>query len=141
IVSVHGIAAHPLRIWKHKKTGVHWLKGRSMLPKTLSNARILYFGYQSAWYGPNSVRQTVNRAADQLLNSLVSGQLREPYSNVCHTWNCPDHPIIFIAHCIGGFHVAHAQRSNFPGLIDAITGLIFLGTTHSDMDGNSALST
>ncbi|KAK0735352.1 hypothetical protein B0T21DRAFT_184724 [Apiosordaria backusii] len=137
IVFVHGIAAHPHGTWTHKDTKVNWLEDKSMLPADLPKARILYFGYQSAWYGQNAVRQTVNTAADQLLNSLM-GRLRE---------NCAERPIIFVAHCFGGlivqraFHIAHSHRSNFPGLIDAITGLIFLGTPHSGVDGNSALST
>ncbi|KAK0659165.1 hypothetical protein QBC41DRAFT_331647 [Cercophora samala] len=137
VVFVHGICAHPYNTWRHKLTKTNWLDDKSMLPADLPKARILYFGYQSAWFGPNAVRQTVNTAADQLLNALM-GRLRE---------KCPERPIIFVAHCFGGlivqraFHIAHSHRSNFPGLIDAITGLIFLGTPHSGVDGNSSLST
>ncbi|KAK4679477.1 hypothetical protein QC764_0035160 [Podospora pseudoanserina] len=137
VVFVHGIGAHPYNTWRHKITKTNWLDDKTMLPADLPKSRILFFGYQSAWYGPNAVRQTVNTAADQLLNALM-GRLRE---------NCPERPIIFVAHCFGGlivqraFHIAHSHRSNFPGLIDAITGLIFLGTPHSGVDGNSSLST
>ncbi len=68
IVAVHGIGAHPDDTWVTK--GVNWLQDEAMLPKTIPNARILRFGYNSRWFGEDAVKARLQSIAKSLLAYL-----------------------------------------------------------------------
>jgi hypothetical protein len=50
-----------------------------MLPAAIPKARIMRFGYESLWYGPNAVKQRVHNIAYDLLLRL--NMEREVQSN------------------------------------------------------------
>jgi hypothetical protein len=74
VVAVHGIGAHPKITWTHKKTGINWLAHETMLPAALPRARIMAFGYNSVWFGPDPVKQSLDGVASKLLGALVRGR-------------------------------------------------------------------
>ncbi|EXU98176.1 tetratricopeptide repeat and NB-ARC domain protein [Metarhizium robertsii] len=54
IVAIHGIGADPDKTWTGRGPAgerVSWLSDSEMLPKAVPTARIMRFGYESAWYG------------------------------------------------------------------------------------------
>ncbi|KAI1176507.1 hypothetical protein F4777DRAFT_546544 [Nemania sp. FL0916] len=129
IVAIHGIGAHPDLTWigrgPHSET-VHWLRDPKMLPKSVPNARIMRFGYQSGWWSPKEngepKKTFVNDVAEMLLRELEF-----------HRYNIT-RPIIFIAHSYGGLVLIHALRRSFddPAMwsnpFRCTAGLIFFGT-------------
>jgi hypothetical protein len=78
IVAIHGIGAHPHDTWcQNVSTGeeapryVDWLKDEDMLPSVVPTARIMRYGYMSAWIGAQAIRQGVNAVAHRLLMTLT----------------------------------------------------------------------
>ena len=76
IVAIHGIGAHPDDTWS-KNIGsaespkyVNWLADPKMLPSVVPDARILRYGYESAWFGRAEMRQQVSAVAQRLLLTL-----------------------------------------------------------------------
>jgi curved DNA-binding protein CbpA len=67
IVAVHGLGAIPEITWKDSKSGVNWLSDGEMLPKSVPEARIMRFGYDSLWLGKTPVRQKLSTIANKLL--------------------------------------------------------------------------
>ena len=65
IVAVHGLGGHALATWTHDSTGKLWL--RDFLPRTIPNARIMTFGYDSRVVGSRSVIGMMENA-----NSLLT---------------------------------------------------------------------
>lgn len=49
---------------------VNWLSDKTMLPKTLYNARIMTFGYDSRWFGDDPPRQRLSGVARKVLAEL-----------------------------------------------------------------------
>jgi hypothetical protein len=41
-----------------------------MLPKALPHARIMRFGYDSTWFGPDAVKQRLSLIAEAMLQDL-----------------------------------------------------------------------
>lgn len=95
VVAVHGLGANPDMTWECKpeipkanasssRQGstsnatadvgvgkiVNWLKDSNMLPKALPRARIMRWGYNSAWFGPGSIDVRVGEIAESLLQDL-----------------------------------------------------------------------
>jgi hypothetical protein len=76
IVAVHGLGAHPDDTWtkkrgnKHEAQKVNWLQEEGMLPSAVPNARIIRYGYKSAWFGPDAIKQTATTVAPRLLSAL-----------------------------------------------------------------------
>ncbi|KAK7533197.1 uncharacterized protein J3D65DRAFT_73440 [Phyllosticta citribraziliensis] len=94
IIAIHGIGAHPDDTWVQKTedgTKINWLQNHEMLPAIVPNARIMRYGYPSAWFGSEMVSARVLDIASSLLRAL---QFKRQ--------ECSDRPIIFIAHCFGG---------------------------------------
>jgi hypothetical protein len=75
IVAIHGIGAHPDDTWS-KKVGsneeayVNWLSHDSMLPAVVPSARIMRYGYESAWFGCEAMSQSTSDIAQRLLLAL-----------------------------------------------------------------------
>jgi hypothetical protein len=76
IVAIHGIGAHPDDSWskdvgtKEAPCYVNWLSDTAMLPAVVPSARIMRYGYESAWFGHEAMKQSASRVAQRLLLTL-----------------------------------------------------------------------
>lgn len=77
IIAIHGIGAHPTKTWTKKvfTDGVltrehNWLVDPHMLPKEIPNMRVWTFGYDSAWFGIDSVNTSLTDISKRLLAAL-----------------------------------------------------------------------
>ncbi|KAI9691166.1 MAG: hypothetical protein M1822_008786 [Bathelium mastoideum] len=128
VVAIHGLGAHPDDTWS--KNGVNWLSDQEMLPAVMPEARILRYGYESAWFGPDAMRQRVSTVAKRLLLTLRRKRKDSPLR-----------PLIFIAHCFGGLVVlqtlldAKNDEDEWPGLFKLTIGLVFFGTPFRGAEG------
>ena len=130
IVAVHGIAAHPYYSWvyhdkeaaatgrankdENPRREVHWLKDEDMLPRDCSQAQIMSFGYESQWFGKDSIKTRLATVADSLLSALKSERMVNTSLErliTVETNIIPQkqtgrasqfRPILFIGHCFGG---------------------------------------
>ncbi|KIW24807.1 hypothetical protein, variant [Cladophialophora immunda] len=103
-----------------------------MLPAAVPNSRIMRYGYKSDWFGPAAIKQSARNVAARLLAALRRERK-----------GCTDRPLIFIAHSFGGLVVLKAvcdtyhDRKEWPGVFDAVRGLVFFGTPFRGADGMS----
>ncbi|KAI8213553.1 hypothetical protein K4K52_004602 [Colletotrichum sp. SAR 10_76] len=108
IIAVHGIAADPDWTWtwtdSTRTSEVNWLSDMEMLPQALPHARILRFGYNSIWYGPEAVKQRLRSIAIGMLDELCDE--REAYN------------------------LAQTLTSDYPGISASTSGIVFMGTPH-----------
>jgi len=49
---------------------VNWLSDAAMLPAVVPSARIMRYGYESAWFGGEAIQQSASEVAVRLLRSL-----------------------------------------------------------------------
>ncbi|KAI4110724.1 MAG: hypothetical protein LQ345_006932 [Seirophora villosa] len=133
IVAVHGLNGDAIQTWTTNKTEKFWLGDPEMLPKNMSNARILSFGYDAsatAFFGRTS-SDTILQHAHTLVAELVADRQLEGAVN---------RPIIFICHSLGGIVVKRAlaySASRTSKLIQHLHSIfvstyaiLFLGTPH-----------
>nr|KAK5442892.1 hypothetical protein LTR18_005569 [Exophiala xenobiotica] len=117
IVAVHGLGAHPDDTWSKKRgeggeaRWVNWLEEEEMLPRVVPNARIMRYGYKSDWFGPSAIKQSARTTAERLLHAL-----KRERKVVCD---------------------AYHDREEWPGIVDAVRGLVFFGTPFRGADGMS----
>lgn len=104
IVAVHGIGAHPVDAWQHRKTKANWLSEKKMLPAKLPRARIMSYGYQSYWFGDDAVKTSIDGVATKLLQDLK-------YERKL----CRDRPLLLVGHCFGGLVI---QKVRMPEQIE-----------------------
>ncbi|THX71514.1 hypothetical protein D6D04_09473, partial [Aureobasidium pullulans] len=152
IVAIHGIGAHPDDTWckpreasrdaENSESFVNWLSDPIMLPQVVPNARVMRYGYKSAWAGAMAIRHNTSQVAHRFLLAL-SRERREH----------PSRPLIIIAHCFGGLVVlkvygtadrvyqallqAHNGSTEWESIFRSTTGLIFLGTPFRGAEGLS----
>lgn len=76
IVTVHGIGAHPQETWSAQviqeggdTKWLNWLSDETMLPRALSDMRVLNFGYKSDWFG-SPVQHSLSSLGSLLWTSL-----------------------------------------------------------------------
>ncbi|KAF5673263.1 nb-arc domain-containing protein [Fusarium denticulatum] len=127
IVAVHGLGVNPIDTWNHHASKRNWLSDKDMLPSELPDARIMSYCYNSQWIGDNAVKSSLEGVAAKLLRSL--GHERK---------KCPERPVIFIGHCLGGLVMQqeaylslHLQPEDWSNLsTDNVNGMVFLGTPH-----------
>ncbi|RYO56649.1 hypothetical protein AA0116_g8440 [Alternaria tenuissima] len=134
IVFVHGLGGNRINTWTYAPgtpEKVFWPKDH--LPQICPEARILSFGYNSAFahfypfYGPKNipVGTTIDNHSTALFQSLIG--LRDRTEST-------DRPIIFIAHSLGGLVVAnalsrqHGADEAAVSLVNHTGGVVFLGT-------------
>ncbi|KAI1803224.1 hypothetical protein F4811DRAFT_525973 [Daldinia bambusicola] len=130
IVAVHGLnpldkPSHAEATWTAGDT--LWLK--DFLPEKLPTARILLFGYNSN-VAFRTATAGVREQAENLLNRLERVRA-----------GCPNRPLIFICHSLGGIIVKralfHSSNDRTYGSIEESTfGIAFFGTPHRG--GNKA---
>lgn len=94
IIAIHGIGAHPSDAWtkqirsissssivpdrpsekqehpeekekEKEEKWINWLSNNKMLPQTLPRARILQYGYQSAWFGTEAIQTRTTNIAER----------------------------------------------------------------------------
>lgn len=107
IVAVHGLNGDAIQTWTTNKTEKFWLGDPEMLPKNMSNARILSFGYDAsatAFFGRTS-SDTILQHAHTLVAELVADRQLEGAVN---------RPIIFICHSLGGIVVKRVCNDVAP---------------------------
>ncbi|KAF1826803.1 uncharacterized protein K489DRAFT_351602, partial [Dissoconium aciculare CBS 342.82] len=133
IVAIHGRGAHPADTWcqlrdagadkSDPESYIDWLRDDNMLPNVVAHARILRYGYESAWFGENNINTAPRIVSQRLLEQLLAERKE-----------CPRRPLIFISHCFGGLvvlqvlHDSHIERSRWQDIYDSTVGLIFFGT-------------
>ena len=69
IIAVPGLGASPEWTWRSKNK-VDWLRDSNMLPRVVTDARIMVFEYESQWFGKGSINQRLSNVADQLVQAL-----------------------------------------------------------------------
>ncbi|KAE8447983.1 hypothetical protein EG329_009906 [Mollisiaceae sp. DMI_Dod_QoI] len=140
IVFVHGLNGDPRQTWTSKNNGTFWPS--QLLPVSLKSvqARILVYGYNADVYafgsskgGPSS--DMIHQHAQTMLKNLASERTSEEVE---------EHPIIFVAHSLGGILVKRALElsHDLQGISDddlrsiyvSAYGVIFLGTPHNGSD-------
>ncbi|KAK7552469.1 hypothetical protein IWX46DRAFT_343274 [Phyllosticta citricarpa] len=126
IVAIHGIGAHPYDTWVQRNEDgekINWLENQDMLPAIAPHARIMRYGYRSAWFGSDRVRAKVGKIAERFLRALE--RKRE---------ECPTRPIIFVAHCFGGVVLMRALSLSYSleddrrKIFESTTGIAFFST-------------
>ncbi|KAG9244178.1 hypothetical protein BJ878DRAFT_480423 [Calycina marina] len=139
IVLVHGLNGDPQNTWT-ASNGVFW--PTDLLPVTLKSvkARILVYGYNAdvVTFGSNKGSPSsdmIYQHAQSLVTNLAMERLSEETT---------EHPIIFVAHSLGGILVKRAlELSNDltsqhadenRNIFVSTYGIIFLGTPHTGAD-------
>jgi hypothetical protein len=167
IVFVHGFTGSPDKTWTHQRgsavtgddgdeppnkvwnpfhsrsdagpstTAVFW--PRDLLPKTIPDARVLTYGYDThlrhKFIGRPASKMTLYDIAKDFLVSIEAGRRDEP-----------SRPILFVCHSLGGLVVkemlrqaCHCQDADLRKVFEATIGIIFFGTPHSGADPRALL--
>ena len=126
-ITIHGLNGHRDKTWT-ALNGVHWL--RDLLTNDIPNARILCWGYDANTYGNSHVScQYLYDHARSLVSDLC---LERRLTNVGYMpvtsgqrvvifWQTTRHPVIFVAHSLGGiivksvsltFHLLYTQLTS-----------------------------
>ncbi|THX46907.1 hypothetical protein D6D06_09861 [Aureobasidium pullulans] len=134
IVAIHGLGAHPDDTWcknigtPESPQWVNWLKDPDMLPSIASNARIMRYGYESAWFGSEKIKQSTTGAAEEFLDDLKG--LREVGISL------GDRDMLFAVDLSAIIH-ARLHSTRWPDLLTYTTGLVFFGTPFRGAEGIS----
>ncbi|KAL5089104.1 hypothetical protein Trisim1_005960 [Trichoderma cf. simile WF8] len=126
IIAIHGLDGTREGTWTDRNTRINWLCHHDFLPKSIPNARVLTFGYNSKSYF-NRGNPGVNDFASELLASINSSR-RTPEEK--------QRPIVFVCHSLGGLVFKKAiikghEWDTFYGSINKkICGVVFFGTPH-----------
>ena len=138
IVAVHGLDENLTEAWTDSVTNTLWL--RDLLPDTLNAARVLTFGYDANSYGHRSADR-IQQHAHTLVADLQADRALE---------NCPQRPIIFICHGLGGLLVKKALAysstrtsqhvEHLYSIFASTYAVLFFGTPHQGTDKESWLA-
>lgn len=121
--------------WTDPGTGVLWL--RDFLPKSISVARVLSFGYDASatTFHRAGCADTIQRHAHTLVANLEGDRNIE---------ECSHRPIIFVCHGLGGIIVkkalaysasrTSAQVTHLYTIFVSTYGILFFGTPHKSTD-------
>ncbi|KAF1982271.1 hypothetical protein K402DRAFT_415046 [Aulographum hederae CBS 113979] len=127
LILVHGLGGSSLKTWSWKRNPdlfwPAWLKDEV----DLSNIRIFSFGYNANFAGQNSVYSIMDFAKSLLLHmSTYSQDGERPIGT---------HPIIFVAHSMGGLVVKKAYvigrgNSQYSQMVSRVRAFMFMSTPH-----------
>ncbi|MCJ1479379.1 hypothetical protein MMC13_008064 [Lambiella insularis] len=144
IVAVHGLNGHPHRTWTSEQSKKSWLSDPEMLPKVLTNARILTWGYNAdvtALLGGTSSDRILQHA-----QTLVAQLGADREIEVAE-----ERPIIFVCHSLGGIIVKRALAysasrtskniAHLHSIFVSTFAVLFLGTPHNGSDKVKLAST
>ncbi|KAL3426407.1 LipA and NB-ARC domain-containing protein [Phlyctema vagabunda] len=138
IILVHGLNGNPRKTWT-AKNGVFW--PTQLLPVSLKSAkaRILVYGYNADVYTFGSSKSASSDMIHQHAQTLVSNIALERKSE-----EVSDHPIIWVAHSLGGILLKRAlelsndltskNADDNRNIFVSTYGIIFLGTPHTGAD-------
>ncbi|KAH5088723.1 hypothetical protein HBI73_134410 [Parastagonospora nodorum] len=138
IVFVHGLNGDRIETWTSAATDEEpekttWPK--DLLPKACPTARILSFGYNSAFADFYPLTGSKKEVALETTIDTFSTALHMQLANLRLKTETPDdRPIIYVAHSLGGLVVANALSKphgidEAAGKLNANTvGVIFMGT-------------
>lgn len=164
---MHGFTGHPYRTWAftgkiqrddppptkrlkllgnrdNSRTSFETYWPRDFLPKTIPEARVLTFGYDTKIrhaVGPQGSKKTVYDHGKELVQCLHDNRSSE---------ECVDRPIMFIAHSLGGIVVKEALRQSqrlakshpqqaLRQIFKSTVGIMFFGTPHRGADPRGLL--
>jgi Putative serine esterase (DUF676) len=135
---VHGLNGGPDKTWT-AKNGVFW--PTDLLPASLkdAHANILVYGYNADVYSSKNDRSAsrdfIHQHAQSLVTSLTLYRKSEGSSH---------HPIIWVAHSLGGIVVKRAllysndlrasYHQDYRSVFVSTFAIIFLGTPHTGSD-------
>ncbi|GIJ87764.1 hypothetical protein Asppvi_006677 [Aspergillus pseudoviridinutans] len=137
IVFVHGLNGHPYNTWSTKEPPVFW--PADLLPSLLEpcKVRILTYGYNAnvTAFTDGASKDHIHQHAETLASTLAANRnLRQ----------CPDRPIIFVCHSLGGLVVKRAliycrsvsneKIEHLRSIFVSTYGILFLGTPHNGSD-------
>ncbi|GFF49854.1 protein SERAC1 [Aspergillus udagawae] len=137
IVFVHGLNGHPYNTWSTKEPPVFW--PADLLPNLLEpcKVRILTYGYNAnvTAFTDGASKDHIHQHAETLASTLAANRnLRQ----------CPDRPIIFVCHSLGGLVVKRAliycrsvsneKIEHLRSIFVSTYGILFLGTPHNGSD-------
>ncbi|KAA8894549.1 hypothetical protein FN846DRAFT_406174 [Sphaerosporella brunnea] len=133
IIAITGLAGNAFGSWQHRDSQAMWLY--DFLPHYFPSARIMTYGYNSSLLEPNGARLIDHRKSfiEALRNARV---------------DCPERPIIFIGHSLGGILVAQTMLQSFlrgrerisvhgdiyGGIYNLVKGIFFFGTPHRGLN-------
>ncbi|KAI5838328.1 hypothetical protein DFP73DRAFT_269681, partial [Morchella snyderi] len=130
LIAITGLSGHAFGSWRGRASIVGcpldrpmWL--RDFLPERFPHTRIMTYGYDSSLSQPNG------------FNFLdYARSFEQSIMNVRQ--DCPQRPIIFIAHSLGGLLVNQlllrwSQRQEPNPLFDCVHGIFFFGTPHGGL--------
>ncbi|EPS29829.1 hypothetical protein PDE_04779 [Penicillium oxalicum 114-2] len=137
IVLVHGLNGHPETSWTSKTSGCFWPV--DLLPDVLGplRPRILTYGYNAnvVAFTDGASRDSVVSHAETLASTLAANR---------NLRSCPNRPIIFICHSLGGLVVKRAliysrslsneKTEHLRSVYVSTFGILFLGTPHNGSD-------
>ncbi|PKX92170.1 LipA and NB-ARC domain protein [Aspergillus novofumigatus IBT 16806] len=137
IVFVHGLNGHPYNTWSTKEPPIFW--PADLLPSLLEpcKVRILTYGYNAnvTAFTDGASKDHIHQHAETLASTLAANR------NLRH---CPDRPIIFVCHSLGGLVVKRAliycrsvsneKIEHLRSIFVSTYGILFLGTPHNGSD-------
>lgn len=137
IVFVHGLHGHPYHTWRSKENKIFW--PAQLLPSVIEkdNARIWVYGYDAkvASFTDGASKDKIHNHAEQLVAVLYANRSKP---------EAKAHPIIFVAHSLGGLIVKRAlihsreingnHTNHLRSIYVSTYGILFLGTPHKGSD-------
>ncbi|KAL8994880.1 MAG: hypothetical protein Q9169_005278 [Polycauliona sp. 2 TL-2023] len=155
VVLVHGINGHPSETWTSEEHNVFW--PRELLPRLLekTKARVLVYGYDADIDLPTEEATSSKMAPDHeghlhyrtphdgISQDRVHNHAEQLVQTMCanrRTHQATDHPIVFVAHSLGGIVVKRAliysagkggpKTKRLRSIALSTYGILFLGTPH-----------
>ncbi|KAH8802451.1 tetratricopeptide repeat domain protein [Xylogone sp. PMI_703] len=135
IVAVHGLNENKVAAWTDPDTDILWL--RDLLPKTITVARILTYGYDASASSFHSAgcADIIQKQAHTFVASLQADRSLE---------GCDHRPIIFVCHGLGGILVkkalaysaskTSAQVVHLYSIFVSTYAVLFFGTPHTQVN-------
>ncbi|KFA48816.1 hypothetical protein S40293_01512 [Stachybotrys chartarum IBT 40293] len=123
LVFVHGLQGNLRGTWKQVGTHEPWFCNPDFLGSLKNTVRVLSFGYDASVFGEVADTRIIDHA-NALLRNLVLRRL-----------DCPERPLIFIAHSLGGLVVKKAivlcpSNRNWADIKSSTKSIVFMGTPH-----------